>query len=122
MKTTVQESDREVAVKYLMLICVDGPFKADPAELNVQPWLDEMHERGVRLTGDRLRPATDATTVRVRDGEVLLTDGPYVETKEQIGGFDIIECANLDEAIEIASKHPIAKFGMIDVRPFWVDA
>ena len=104
-------------MKYLMLICVDGPFKADPAELNVQPWLDEMHERGVRLTGDRLRPAADATTVRVRDGEVLLTDGPFVETKEQIGGFDVIECANLDEAIEIASKHPSAWYGTIEVRP-----
>ncbi len=109
-------------MKYLMLVCVDGPFEADPAELNVQPWLDEMHGRGIRLTGDRLRPATDATTVRVRDGETLLTDGPYVETKEQIGGFDIIECANLDEAIEVASKHPIAKFGMIDIRPFWAEA
>ena len=106
-------------MKYLMLVCVDGPFEADPAELDVQPWLDEMHPRGIRLTGDRLRPATDATTVRVRAGETLLTDGPYVETKEQIGGFDIIECANLDEAIEVASKHPIAKFGMIDIRPFW---
>jgi hypothetical protein len=108
-------------MKYLLLICVDEPFEADPAELDPTRWVDELDSRGARLLGDRLRPASDATTVRVRDGDVLLTDGPYVETKEQMGGFDVIECANLDEAIEIAAKHPIAKFGMIEVRPFWTD-
>ena len=68
--------------------------------------------RGVRLQGDRLRPASDATTVRVRDGEVLIVDGPFAETKEQIAGFDILECADLDEAIEVAAKHPVARFGV----------
>ena len=108
-------------MKYLMLVCVDGPFEADPAELDPQPWLDEMEKRGVRVLGNRVRPASDATTVRVRGGETLVTDGPYAETREQIGGFDIIDCADLDEALEIAAKHPIAKFGMIDVRPFWTE-
>jgi hypothetical protein len=61
----------------------------------------------------------DSTTVRVREGEVLVADGPFAETKEQIGGFDIIDCADLDEAIEIASKHPVATFGTIEIRPFW---
>ena len=61
----------------------------------------------------------DATTVRIRGGEVLVTDGPFAETKEQIGGFDVIECADLDEAIEVASKHPVATYGSVDVRPFW---
>jgi hypothetical protein len=88
-------------------------------EADVEPWVREMDGRGVRLTGDRLRPPSDATTVRVRGGEVLVTDGPYAETKEQMGGFDIIECADLDEAIEVASKHPVARFGMVEVRPFW---
>jgi hypothetical protein len=107
-------------MKYLMLVCTDGePFEADPSELNPQAWVDEMESRSIRLTGDRLRPPSDATTVRVRDGETLVTDGPFVETKEYVGGFDIIDCANLDEAIEVASKHPIAKFGMIELRPFW---
>ena len=63
--------------------------------------------------------ATDATTVRVRGGETLLTDGPYVETKEQIGGFDIIDCDSLEEAVEIAAGHPIAQMGTIEVRPLW---
>jgi hypothetical protein len=80
-----------------------------------------MEARGVRLTGNRLRMAADATTVRVRDGETLVTDGPYAETKEQMGGFDIIDCADLDEAIEVASKHPIARYGMIELRPFWTE-
>ncbi len=106
-------------MKYLFLICTDEPFEVDPAELDVLPWLAEMERRGARLIGNRLRPAGDATTVRVRGGETLVSDGPYAETKEQMGGFDVIECANLDEAIELASLHPIARFGMIEIRPFW---
>ena len=66
-----------------------------------------------------MRPAEDATTVRVREEEVLLSDGPFAETKEQIAGYDIIECENLDEAIEVASRHPVARFGSIEVRPLW---
>jgi hypothetical protein len=64
---------------------------------------------------------SDGTTVRVRDKEVLIADGPFAETKEQIAGYDILECADLDEAIEVASKHPVAPFGVIEVRPFWPD-
>jgi hypothetical protein len=78
-----------------------------------------MEGRGVRLSGNRLALTTDATTVRVREGDVLVSDGPFAETKEQIGGYDVIECADLDEAIEVAAKHPVAKFGTIEVRPFW---
>ena len=83
------------------------------------PWLDEMAGRGIRLDGDRLRPPSEATTVRVRDGQTLLADGPFAETKEAICGFDIIECADLDEAIEVAAKHPVAADGAIELRPFW---
>jgi hypothetical protein len=106
-------------VKYLLMICVDEPFQVEPGELDPTAWVEEMDGRGIRLIGDRLRPASDATTVRVRDAEVLVTDGPYAETKEQMGGFDIIECADLDEAIAVAAKHPIARYGMIEIRPFW---
>ena len=55
----------------------------------------------------------------MRGDEVLLSDGPFAETKEQVGGYDLIECADLDEAIEMASKHPVARFGTIEVRPIW---
>jgi hypothetical protein len=104
-------------MKYLLLMCYDESLGA-PAEVEpIEPWLEES--RGVRVLGDRLQPVTAATTVRVRRGEVMLTDGPFAETKETIGGFDILECKDLDEAIEVASKHPVAKFGTIEVRPFW---
>ena len=66
----------------------------------------EMDGRGVRLQGSRLQAISDATTVRVRDGEVLVADGPFAETKEQIAGFDILDCADLDEAIEVAAQAP----------------
>ena len=111
-------------MKYMLLICSDGSVELSPQELAEMPaateaWVKEMDSAGVRLMGDRLRPGTDATTVRVRSAEVLLADGPFAETKEQIGGFDIIECADLDQALDVAARHPVARFGMIEVRPFW---
>jgi hypothetical protein len=80
---------------------------------------EEMGQRGVLRDGARLRPATDATTVRVRDGETLTSDGPFAETKEQIGGFYVVDCKDLDEAIEVAAKIPGAREGSIEVRPIW---
>jgi hypothetical protein len=111
-------------MKYLMLICSDDSVVLSPAEVADIPaateaWVTEMDGSGIRLTGDRLRPVSDATTVRVREAEVLVADGPFAETKEQIAGFDIIECSDLDQAIDVAAKHPVARFGTIEVRPFW---
>jgi hypothetical protein len=111
-------------MKYLLLICSDesvalGAEEQSAMRSATEAWVEEMDARGVRLHGDRLRPVSDATTVRVRDNEVLIADGPFAETKEQIAGYDILECADLDEAIEVAAKHPIAPFGAVEVRPFW---
>ena len=113
-------------MKYMMLVCAGESVELSPEEgarmgPATEAWVEEMDRRGIRLQGDRLRPVSDATTVSVRGGEVLIADGPFAETKEQIAGFDIIDCANLDEAIEVAAKHPVAGFGKIEVRPFWVD-
>ena len=69
--------------------------------------------------GAELGPNSTATTVRVREGETIVTDGPFVETKEVVGGFDILECGSLEEAVEIASEHPVAQMGTIEVRPLW---
>ena len=69
--------------------------------------------------GDLLRPADEATTVRVRGGDLLVSDGPFAETKEQVGGYTVLECADLDEAIEAAAGHPSAQFGLIEIRPIW---
>jgi hypothetical protein len=108
-------------VRYMILVCVDESIEVSPEESLPTAWVEEMDARGVRKFGSRLRPVSDATTVQVRGGEVLLSDGPFAETKEQIGGFDLLECEDLDEAIEVASKHPGAKFGTIEVRPLWED-
>ncbi|WP_126631911.1 YciI family protein [Dictyobacter alpinus] len=76
-----------------------------------------IQKRGVQLGGEALHPTSSATTVRVRQGKVLTTDGPFAETKEQLGGFYIIQSENLDEAIEIAAKVPNATDGSIEIRP-----
>ena len=81
-------------------------------------WLEDTIARGVNLQGSYLQPSQNAATIRARDGELLLTDGPFAETKEQIAGFDIIECADLREAIEVASAHPTTRHGTIEIRPF----
>jgi hypothetical protein len=75
---------------------------------------------GVLLGGEGLQPVATATTVQVRDGERLLTDGPYAETKEQLGGFYMLECKDLDEALAWAARIPEAKTGTIEVRPVMV--
>jgi len=71
------------------------------------------------LDGARLASADTATTVRAVEGELLLTDGPFAETKEAVGGFDLIEASSLEEAVEIAAGHPVAQSGTIEVRPLW---
>jgi hypothetical protein len=107
-------------MRYMLLICQGSEVVSeDGIDSETQAWVDEMDSRGIRKVGERLRPTSDATTVRVRKGEVLLGDGPFAETKEQIAGFDLIECANLDEAIEVASKHPVARTGLVEIRPYW---
>lgn len=77
----------------------------------------EIEESGAMLGGEALMPTNTATTVRIREGKALVTDGPFAETKEQLAGFYLIKCANLDEAIEVASKIPGVKTGSIELRP-----
>ncbi len=79
----------------------------------------DLQEAGALVGSDRLQPTTTATTVRVRNGQTLTTDGPFAETKEQFGGYYEIEVADLDEAIAWAAKIPSAKMGSIEVRPIW---
>ncbi|WP_286233789.1 YciI family protein [Thalassotalea sediminis] len=78
---------------------------------------DEIEATGNHIGGEALMPSETATTVRVRNGETLTTDGPFAETKEQLGGYYLIEAATLDEAISIAAKIPSAKDGCVEVRP-----
>jgi len=113
-------------MRYLMIHCLDEvaePDMGDPDEPvvedpEIEAWAADVNERGVNLYGGHLRPVADAVTVRVRDGEVLVSDGPFAETKEQIAGFNVLECTDLDEAVAVASRHPTAKVGTFELRPF----
>ncbi|WP_262060702.1 YciI family protein [Streptomyces sp. STR69] len=105
-------------MKYMLLVCGDDTADAS-GMAPVEPWVEELGDRGVRLHGHRLALPADAVTVRVRGGEVLRTDGPFAETKEYVAGFDILECDTLEEAVEAAAKHPVATLGAMEVRPFW---
>jgi hypothetical protein len=112
-------------MRYALLICTDGreanmgPEEGAAMLARYSGWMDEMNDRGLLQAGERLRPTTDATTVRVRNGETLTSDGPFAETKEQMGGFFLVDCKDLDEAIEVAAKIPGAELGSIEVRPIW---
>lgn len=113
-------------MRYVLLISTDenaqqalSPEEGAALMADYTAWADEMGARGVLRDGVRLRPTTDATTVRVSNGEVLTADGPFAETKEQMGGYYVIECNDLDEAIEVAAKLPAARNGTIEIRPIW---
>ena len=114
-------------MKFLLLICwdaekMDAQTEPEPTETREEesfPWLDDVQARGIWVTGDQLAPPRRARSVRVRDGKAIVTDGPYAETKEVVGGFDIIECGSLEDAVEIAAGHPAAQIGTIEVRPLW---
>lgn len=113
-------------MRYLLMICVDekafeaaSPEEAAANTAEYGVWAEEMAKRGLLQGGERLRPVADATTVTVRDGKVLTSDGPFAETKEQIGGYFVVDCADLDQAVEVAAQLPGAKHGSIEVRPIW---
>lgn len=111
-------------MRYILLIYTDEAKEAQWTEEEGQAvmadyyaFTNEVRERDLYQTGDALQPTSTATTVSVRNGKTLTTDGPFAETKEQLGGFYILDCKDLDEAIEMAAKIPGAKEGRIEVRP-----
>ncbi len=107
-------------MRYLMFVCIDPEAeKYDPALDNIEAWVSEMDGRGVRVLGDRLAEADKGVTLRLRGGRLIKTAGPFAGNAERIAGIDLLECASMEEAIEVAAKHPMARFGCIEVRPFW---
>jgi hypothetical protein len=106
-------------VKFMLLVCVDPSVKSTEQGGDIDEWLAEVKD--VRLDGDRLEPPKAARSVRVRDGQTLVTAGPFTETQEWIAGYDVLDCASLEEAIAFAAKHPVARNGIIEVRPFPTD-
>jgi hypothetical protein len=110
-------------MQYLLLIYSAESDEAalDQDEIMVEygAFTQGIVQSGAFKAADRLRPVATATTVRIRDGKTLTTDGPFAETREQLGGYYLIEAKDLDEAVAIAAKVPTAKYGGIEVRPVW---
>lgn len=114
-------------MKYVCLIYQDEALlqktpKEEMDKMNAEYWAftDAIQKSGQLIVGHGLQPTHTATTVRVRNGKTLITDGPFAETKEQLGGIYLIEASDLDDAIQVASRIPSARLGSIEVRPIWV--
>ncbi len=126
----VVNAAKEEDVRYLLLIydeesagtqTVPPPSEEDVSKVmgDYNAFTKELRERGVYEGGEALQPVASASTVRLRDGQTLITDGPFMETKEALGGFYLLNCRDLDEALEFAAKCPGAQVGSIEIRPIW---
>jgi len=107
-------------MNYVLFVWADGipaPEAMEVMQRDLPAWIQEMDSRGVRLFGRELDLPETAATVRVRDGETLVSDGPFAETKEFVAGIDLFDCADLDEAIDVAAKTPVARFHPLEIRP-----
>jgi hypothetical protein len=114
----------EVLMRYVLLVCGDESEELSEDEIARRyaaytACEDEMRARGVFVGRERLRPTAASTSVRVREGQLVISDGPFAETKEQIAGYYLIECGDVDEAIELAALIPAAGYSMVEVRPVW---
>ncbi|MGA7146901.1 MAG: YciI family protein [Microbacterium sp.] len=105
-------------MKYMMFVVSDPQPDTSPDESDIDLWVDPLDASGKRVIGEVLAPPAESMVVRVRGGRVLTTRGPFAETSEVILGFDILDVENLDEAIDIASRHPMARNGQIELRAF----
>jgi hypothetical protein len=109
-------------MKYMLFTYRDSGVQLDPEQRATIPgavaaWCEEMDTRGVRLEGHVLGPLAESRTIRIRAGETIISDGPVSEKTVHIAGFNILECADLDEALEVAAKNPGASFGTLELRP-----
>ena len=105
-------------MKYMMFVVSSLEPDTPLDESDVDLWVDPLDAAGKRIIGEVLQPPSASTVVKVRSGKVITTRGPFVETSEVICGFDILEVADLDEAVEIATRHPMARNGQLELRPF----
>lgn len=113
-------------MRYMLLICADEKTEAvvPPAEMSAivqghRGFAEELRAAGKMLAGERLRPEGDGSRVRLKAGQHQVTDGPFAETKEALGGFYLIECASKQEAVEWATKIPLRPDSFVEVRPVW---
>ncbi len=113
-------------MKYLLLMYADeligSDWSKEECQAAAKTWAEfrrEMSASGVLISSSGVAPDTSATTVRVRNDKTMITDGPFAETHEQLGGYFLVDCKDLDEAIRWAEKIPTAKYGSIEIRPLW---
>lgn len=107
-------------MKYLLIICHDDAFiPKNSLVADILAWIREMEGRGIQVHANPPRPASEATTVRMREGKLIRTNGPFAKSKEKMCAYELIECASTEEAIEVASRHPMTKAATIEVRPIW---
>ena len=113
-------------MRYMLLIYSDESVypkmneqEANQLMVDYRAFTEELQQASAMKSSDRLQPTASATTIRVRGGDTVTTDGPFAETKEQLGGFYLIEARDLDEAIQWAAKVPTARYGSVEVRPIW---
>ena len=113
-------------MKYLLLMYADesiiSSYSKEEFQAASKTWaglVQELSDAGVLISNSGLAPTANATTVRVRNGKTLITDGPFAETHEQLGGYLLVECKDLDEAIRWAEKVPTAQYGSLEIRPLW---
>ncbi len=107
-------------MQYLLIISHDDQFTPTESLINdIGLWIQEMEHRKIRVYGNPLRPPCDAVTVRVRKNGVNVTNGPFADSNEKMCAYELIECVSIEEAIEAASRHPMARAATIEVRPVW---
>ncbi len=118
--------EQDTIMQYVLLINEDEalwdsytPERQDEVMAGYGKFSQYLVDNGHMLGGERLQPVHTTTTVRIRDGDVTLTDGPFCKTKEQLGGFYLVEATDLDEACKLAAMIPTAAAGSIEVRPVW---
>lgn len=109
-------------MKFLLIISHDDAFApSDTLIEEIFAWIKEMKRKGIRVDGNPLRPASEAKTVRVRNGKVRVSPGPFEDSEEKMCAYELLECESLDEATRAASKHPMARDATIEVRPIWAE-
>ncbi|WP_349867489.1 YciI family protein [Leifsonia sp. WHRI 6310E] len=105
-------------MKYMMFVVTSNTPDSPQDDSDVELWVDRYDASGTRVIGDALEPPAESKVVRVRGGKRYVTDGPFAESKEWICGFDVLECDSMEEAVEVAARHPMARNGQLELRPF----
>lgn len=109
-------------MQFLLIISHDAGFVSSEAlVVDILAWIDRMQARGIRRHGAPLRPPSDAVTLRIRDGQLRVTPGPFSDSREQICAYELLDCSSQEEALAAAAEHPMARVATIEVRPVWAE-